>query len=110
MAPLDPPVEFLSLCSDRSLCDFELAARNRAANLRKELIALADELSRAEAEALFAACLRLHRRAFASQRGMEFLQESFDFVGVALVEAPAVRRLEGHGHGHAEQPGELPVG
>jgi hypothetical protein len=80
----------------------QAAAEDKAANLRKELRALSEELLRAEAEALLADWLRTQRCALASEWSMHFLQESFDFVGVAVVQPPAAARLEGHRDGHAE--------
>lgn len=40
----EPPLEYLSRCSDASLQHFELARLNCAANLRKQMAALLDQL------------------------------------------------------------------
>jgi hypothetical protein len=55
------PVDFALLCSETSLQNLELATLNRASLLRKELLAVLDELARCEGEALFARWMRDHR-------------------------------------------------
>jgi hypothetical protein len=58
-----PPIDFLLVCSGMSLQDCELAHLNRAANVRKTLIRLLDELVEAEGEALLARRLIDYRDA-----------------------------------------------
>lgn len=47
------PIKFLLSASTVTLYDFELRRRNHAANLRKELRALEEQIREMEAEALF---------------------------------------------------------
>lgn len=54
--------DFLLVCSERSLADFELGRLNGAANLRKQIRELENELLKMEAEALVARWLLENRR------------------------------------------------
>jgi hypothetical protein len=72
--------DFLLVCSERSLNDFELARLNTAANLRKQIRELETELLKMEAEALVARWLieRRHElEALCHTRGG--LQKAFQF-------------------------------
>lgn len=48
------PLSFMLSASKKSLQDFELARRNHASNIRKELRELEEQVRELEAEALFA--------------------------------------------------------
>lgn len=56
-----PPLDFLLVCSNTSLQDFELSRLNQATNIRKQLLATLDELRQVEAEAVLARWLMEHR-------------------------------------------------
>ena len=76
---MNPPIDFLLVCSSVSLRDFELNRLNQAANIRKDLLKLQDELRQVEAEAVFARWLIEHRESMlAVGRAMAF-QRSFEF-------------------------------
>lgn len=75
----NPPLDFLLLCSQASLEDFELSRLNRIANIRKQLHALQDELRQVEVEAALGQWLLLHReQLLAAGRALAF-QSSFQF-------------------------------
>ncbi|MGA7793436.1 MAG: hypothetical protein WCA19_10385 [Candidatus Acidiferrales bacterium] len=84
-----PPLDFLLVCSDVSLRDFELNRLNQAANLRKTFIGILDSHLQAASEALFARWLIEHREellSFANARGM---QTSFKFQASHILPAAA---------------------
>ncbi len=58
---VEPPIEFLKDCSERTLRSFEVARLNRAANLRKEGLELFEAMLEAMAEALLARWLIEHK-------------------------------------------------
>lgn len=73
-----PLVDFLLVCSRRSLQDFELSRLNLKANLRKTLIKILDDAVEAEGEARLARLLIEHRDAkLGSSRPA--IQTSFEF-------------------------------
>lgn len=82
------PVDYLMMCSGVSLYDFELSRLNQAANLRKNLIQIQDELLQTEAEALVARWLIDYRNSLPGARPP--FQASFEFHShLALPPAPA---------------------
>jgi hypothetical protein len=86
------PVDFLLSCSKRSLADFELAALDRAASLRRGLKAAHAEMVRAEAEALVARWLLDRRGEILELARMHALQKSLDFVdGLRADTLPALQ-------------------
>lgn len=88
-----PPVEFLLVCSGVSLRDFELNRLNHAANLRKNLRLIQDELLQAESEAVFARWLIEHREALLASGQAVVLQKSFEFHDpLALAAGPKALR------------------
>lgn len=86
--------DFLLVCSEASLGDFELARLNRTANLRKQMRALESEMLRLEAEALLARWLREHRGELVELGRTHSLQKTLDFVDCPIVknERPAQDR------------------
>jgi len=76
----NPPIDFLLVCSGMSLREFELNRLNQAANLRKHIRAIEDDLRQAEAEALFARWLIEHRDELFSAGRAQALQEVFEFM------------------------------
>ena len=86
----NPPLDFLLVCSGVSLHDFELNRLNAAANLRKHISQINDDLIKAEAEALLARWLMEYRDAILSHRNGKAAQASFEFpVRRELPAAPA---------------------
>ena len=84
-----PPLDFLLVCSGISLRDFELNRLNLAANFRKTLIQIEDDLRQAEGEALLARWLIDYREELLSAGRAQELQASFEFRShAALPPAP----------------------
>jgi hypothetical protein len=91
----NPPLDFLLLCSQASLEDFELSRLNRIANIRKQLHALQDELRQVEVEAALGQWLLLHReQLLAAGRALAF-QSSFQFNSPMPSSLPAVAPVMG---------------
>lgn len=78
-----PPLEYLLVCSGTSLGEFELNRLNLAANLRKDLRIIEEELRQAEAEAVLARWLMEHRENLLSAGAAKVLQGSFEFTDAA---------------------------
>lgn len=72
--------DFLLVCSQRSLDDFELGRLNAAANLRKQIRELECELLRMEAEALVARWLVDNRRELERLCHTRSLQKTLQFT------------------------------
>lgn len=95
-----PPLDFLLVCSGVSLRDFELNRLNQAANLRKHLREIADEMCQAEAEAIFARWLMEYREVMLSAGRSAALQSSFKFppshtLPVAAAPAKVAKKKSG---------------
>ena len=91
-----PPLDFLLVCSDVSLRDFELSRLNEAANVRKNLIDILDRLVQVEAEARFARWLIEHRHELVSIGRARELQTAFEFhPQLSLPAARGPRRSTG---------------
>jgi hypothetical protein len=76
---MKPPIEYLLVCSGISLRDFELNRLNAAANLRKQIIKMEDDLRQAMAEAELARWLMEHREVLLSAGAPTVFQASFEF-------------------------------
>jgi hypothetical protein len=89
----NPPFEYLLVCSAKSLQDFELSRLNHAANIRKQLQPIQNELLQAESEALMARWLIEHRAELLAAGAMtmpppgctcgsvkQIVQNSFEFL------------------------------
>lgn len=87
-----PPIDFLLVCSGVSLRDFELNRLNQAANLRKHIREIADQMCQAEAEAIFARWLMEHRDVILSAGRPNALQASFEFPALCAMSAGAPPR------------------
>ncbi|MBZ5662720.1 MAG: hypothetical protein LAO08_20150 [Acidobacteriia bacterium] len=85
---MKPPLDYLLGCSGTSLRDFELSRLNEAANLRKEILAIEDDLRQAQAEAVLARWLMEHREELLSAGVPTVFQGSFEFTA-----APPEREL-----------------
>ena len=79
--------EFLLFCSEVTLCDFELARRNFAANKRKQIKAMEqqikaieEDVAELEFEAQLAHWLRAHRGELLRLTSIDLLQKRFDFA------------------------------
>lgn len=77
---MQPPMEFLLTCSRISLGDFELAALNRAAKLRKQVRAHIAEMIDVEAQAMLARWLIDNREDLIALGRTGSLQKTLDFV------------------------------
>lgn len=91
-----PDLEFLLSASNRSRGDFVLARLSSAANLRKQIRGLRDELVAEEAEAMFAGWLIEHRGALLELGRTDTLQETLDFTKTSVLEVPAPLRVPQH--------------
>lgn len=97
-----PPMEFLLFASEMSLGDFEMAALNRAARLRKQIRVMIDQLNKEEADAIFARWIKECRAELLELGRTAALQITLDFVGVAGVE-PGASYGATHGvNGHTD--------
>ena len=75
-----PPVQFLLLCSDSSLGEFELNRLNKAANLAKAIAQMQYQLREVEGEALLARWLMEYRDVLlSSPKQVQPVQTAFDF-------------------------------
>ncbi|HZP33936.1 MAG TPA: hypothetical protein VFB23_11310 [Candidatus Acidoferrales bacterium] len=83
------PIDFLLDCSDTTLGDAQLAAMNRAANARKHIRNLIDELVEAEADVRHVAWLREHREDLRELGRTQALQKTLDFRVSPSVERPS---------------------
>lgn len=89
----NPPIDFLLVCSVTSLRDFELNRLNHAANLRKQLRIVADELLQAEAEAASARWLIEYRDQLVAARSNDSQMEiEFSPAGPKKAALPAPRK------------------
>jgi hypothetical protein len=103
--------EMLLSLSEVSLRELELNRLAHAANLRKQITTLLSEWTNANAEAAQARWMIEHGKELLELSRIEALQESFQFVGSALVEVlpklGAPKSVEGNA---ADQRGQAPVG
>jgi hypothetical protein len=84
-----PPLDFLLVCSGLSLREFELNRQTQAANLRKQIRPIEDELRQAEAEAVLARWLMEYRDVLLAAGHAAAFQATFEFQPFAAMPAGA---------------------
>ncbi len=89
---MKPPIDFLLVCSNSSLKDFELNRLNFAANLRKDALAIEDQIRQAEAEATFARWLSDYREDLITAGAARQFQASLQFPALAAGPARVIRK------------------
>lgn len=94
---MNPPLDFLLVCSEKSLQDFELSRLNRLANLRKQVHTIEDELRQAEAEAMLARWFMDYRDRLLAAGAADIaqtdpIQHSFEFAPPKSVLGPGPKR------------------
>jgi hypothetical protein len=94
MSDSKPPFHFLATSSKISLESYELARMNAAANLRRQLLDLADQWIEAEVESRLARWVLEHRRRDPKERFEEIVAIEAASTNAQLFPAPPRRARE----------------
>jgi hypothetical protein len=94
MSDSKPPFQFLATSSKISLESYELARMNAAANLRRQLLDVADQWIEAEVESRLARWVLEHRRRDPKERFEEIVAIEAASTGAQPLPAPPRRARE----------------